>query len=69
MNENKNCALLSQGKQKRTMIVKKGGKLEAQYNGSQYQASDDESKYYAQTSALNFGVYGWYERAQKYILS
>ena len=65
MNENKNCALLSQGKQKRTMIVKKGGKLEAQYNGSQYQASDDESKYYAQTSALNFGVYGWYERAQK----
>ena len=25
MNENKNCALLSQGKQKRTMIVKKGG--------------------------------------------
>ena len=68
MNENKNCALLSQGRKKRTITIKNGGSLEAKYNGINYQASDDEDKYYAQTSALNFGVYGWYENAQKILL-
>lgn len=68
MNENKNCALLSQGRKKRTITIKNGGSLEAKYNGINYQASDDEDKYYAQTSAFNFGVYGWYENAQKILL-
>lgn len=52
MNENKNCALLSQGRKKRTITIKNGGSLEAKYNGVSYQASDDETKYYAQTSAF-----------------
>lgn len=68
MNDNKNCALLSQGRKKRTITIKNGGILEAKYNGINYQASDDETKYYAQTSALNFGVYGWYENSKKILL-
>ena len=56
MNENKNCALLSQGRKKRTITIKNGGSLEAKYNGINYQASDDEDKYYAQTF---YGIIGF----------
>lgn len=57
VNKSSSRAIMSQGKGEIT--VKAGGTMIVTENGQAWNASDDETKYYAQKGAITIGCYGW----------
>ena len=68
VNNNSERAIMTQGRATTVVEVKAGGTLEVKNNGSGFAAEYDDSKYFAERSAISIGVYGWYDAQGRLLL-